>query len=96
MVSRIISKSEINLFIPSICRHKYWTDDPAAEAEHESKRLFERVIEAHIHLDDGDVWPLDAARFVICAGPESGHVASLAGIGTGSGVLSVPLPVEPR
>ncbi len=58
--------------------------------------MFNRVIEAHIHLDDGDVWPVDAAQFVICAGPESGHVAALAGIGVGEGILSVPLPVEPR
>ncbi|XP_023168211.2 FAD-dependent oxidoreductase domain-containing protein 1 [Drosophila hydei] len=33
---------------------------------------------------------------VLAAGAHSGHVARLANIGTGKGLLSVPLPVEPR
>jgi len=33
---------------------------------------------------------------VIAAGYESGRIAKLAGIGGGSGVLNVPLPVEPK
>ncbi|CAG2257380.1 FOXRED1 [Mytilus edulis] len=31
-----------------------------------------------------------------CAGPWAGEIAEMAGIGTGQGGLSVPLPVEPR
>ena len=54
------------------------------------------VSEVQIYLHDGDVWPVTAAEFVIAAGPQSGHIAYLAGIGSGKGVLSVPLPVEPR
>jgi len=42
------------------------------------------------------VWPVNASQFVICAGGFSGHVANLAGIGCGGGILSIPLPVEPR
>ena len=30
------------------------------------------------------------------AGPQSGHVANMFGIGLGSGLLRIPLPVEPR
>ena len=36
------------------------------------------------------------ACLVNCAGPWSGQVGALAGIGTGEGALSVPIPVEPR
>ncbi len=81
--------------LPSCLRWKY-EDTPQDEAEDEKKRMWNRAIEAHIHLDDGDVWPLNSCMFVICAGPESGHVATLAGIGVNEGVLSIPLPVEPR
>ncbi len=74
-----------------------YKDNPQDESEDEANRMWNRVIEAHIHLDDGDVWPVDACNFVICAGPESGHVATLAGIGvTPTGELSMPLPVAPR
>ena len=55
-----------------------------------------RVSEAHIYMHDGDVWPVTSSEFVIAGGPQSGHLAYLAGIGSGKGVLSVPLPVEPR
>lgn len=33
---------------------------------------------------------------IIAAGYESGRVSKLAGIGTGSGILSYAVPVEPR
>jgi FAD-dependent oxidoreductase domain-containing protein 1 len=33
---------------------------------------------------------------IIAAGPYSAKVARMAGIGTGNGMLSIPLPVEPR
>ena len=53
------------------------------EAEDEEKRKLNRACEAHIYLEDGDVWPVTASQFVICAGPQSGHIAYLAGIGSG-------------
>lgn len=56
---------------------------PEMEDEDEEKRKSNRVTEAHIYLEDGDVWPVTASQFVICAGPESGHIAHLAGIGSG-------------
>ena len=71
--------------------------DKGEEIQLEVDRIRDgRVSEAHIYLHDGDVWPVTAAEFVIAAGPQSGHMAYLAGIGSGKGVLSVPLPVEPR
>lgn len=67
------------------------------EIQLETERLKEgKVQEAHIYLHDGDVWPVTSCEFVIAGGPQSGHLAYLAGIGSGKGVLSVPLPVEPR
>jgi len=67
------------------------------EIQLETERIKEgKVQEAHIYLHDGDVWPVTSCEFVIAGGPQSGHLAYLAGIGSGKGVLSVPLPVEPR
>lgn len=39
---------------------------------------------------------IDFCIAIIAAGPFSGQVAEYADIGTGEGILSVPLPVEPR
>lgn len=66
------------------------------EAIDEKLRLKNQLIEVHVHLPDGDVFPINAPRFVIAAGADSGHVANLCGIGCGDGILQVPLPVEPR
>ncbi len=49
-------------------RKYYEGEERAAEAD----RLKERITEAHIYLHDGDVWPVDAAEFIIAAGPQSG------------------------
>jgi hypothetical protein len=51
---------------------KLYQDTPEDEAEDEMKRRQNRVMEAHIQLADGDVWPLNSSAFVIAAGPESG------------------------
>ena len=79
-----------------INRDKIYQDNMEDELEDEWKRLSNRVIECHIHLPDGDVWPIDACKFIIAAGPQSGHVANMAGIGCGPDLMRVPLPVEPR
>ena len=49
-----------------------------------------------VKLENEDIQPLKGAIFVNAAGPWAGEVARMAGIGTGPGALSVPLPVEPR
>lgn len=51
---------------------------------------------AIIKLKDGSEYAINFAIVVIAAGGYSGEVAKLAGIGTGTGDLSIPLPVEPR
>lgn len=45
---------------------------------------------------DGRQRTLEFGQCVVAAGYESGRIASLAGIGTGKGILSHPLPVEPK
>lgn len=47
------------------------------EAEDEFDRVHNLPIEVHVHLPDGDVFPINAPRFVIAAGANSGHVAKL-------------------
>lgn len=49
-----------------------------------------------IQTSDGKQRSIQYSQCVIAAGPNSGEVARLARIGTGKGVLSIPLPVEPR
>lgn len=87
-------KGEVYNMAHKINEDKYYTD--ADEMEDEYKRIENRCVEAHVHLPDGDVWPIIAPRFVIAAGCESGHIAQLAGLGHGRDILSIPLPVEPR
>ena len=76
-----------------------WTEETytkEAEALDEQRRLLKRSYEVHVHLPDGDIFPITSSLFVIAAGPQSGHVANMFGIGLQKGLLSVPLPVEPR
>ena len=75
-------------------KEEEWTKE--AEADDEYKRLENRAIEVHVHLPDGDIFPITSSVFVIAAGPQSGHIANMFGIGKGPGLLTVPLPVEPR
>ncbi|XP_051161150.1 FAD-dependent oxidoreductase domain-containing protein 1-like isoform X1 [Leptopilina boulardi] len=49
-----------------------------------------------IQTSDGKQRKIQYSQCVIAAGPNSGEIAKMARIGSGPGVLSVPLPVEPR
>ncbi|XP_071450604.1 FAD-dependent oxidoreductase domain-containing protein 1-like [Hetaerina americana] len=49
-----------------------------------------------IKTQDGRIHAIKFAIAVIAAGPESGKVAAMARVGQGKGLLSLPLPVEPR
>ncbi|XP_042899446.1 FAD-dependent oxidoreductase domain-containing protein 1 isoform X2 [Parasteatoda tepidariorum] len=50
----------------------------------------------YIKDDEGEVHCVEFAFLIIAGGPFSSEVAKLLHIGTGPGMLSVPLPVEPR
>lgn len=73
----------------------------------ESASIAENITELHstsynalekaiIRTKDGSLQTVKFAICVIAAGANSGHVARLANIGVGQGILSVPLPVVPR
>ena len=49
-----------------------------------------------IRHEDGKIYPMRFAVVINCAGPWSGEVGRMAGIGTGDGVMRFPIPVEPR
>lgn len=49
-----------------------------------------------VKLSTGEVKRITFATCIIAAGAWSGHLAKLLKIGSGPGMLSVPLPVEPR
>ena len=66
------------------------------EISEELRRFQNRIAEVHVHLPDGDVFPITSGAFIIAAGPQSGHIANMASIGCGPDLLKVPLPVEPR
>lgn len=72
------------------------TGEEIDERQDEIERVQNPVREAHIHLPDGDVWPLRAGRFVLCGGHQNGHLGRLCGFGIGKEELIAILPVEPR
>jgi FAD-dependent oxidoreductase domain-containing protein 1 len=45
---------------------------------------------------NGEIRSVKFGIVIIAAGPFSAKVARMARIGTGNGMLSIPLPVEPR
>jgi len=49
-----------------------------------------------VKTPEGKLKPLDFTHCVVATGYESRKVAGMAGIGTGKGILSCPLPVEPK
>ncbi|KAJ8958813.1 hypothetical protein NQ318_019573 [Aromia moschata] len=57
---------------------------------------YEGLNEVVVKLPDGEHKSIQFAFCIIAAGGESGEVAQLARIGTGQGMLSIPLPVEKR
>ncbi|EFA03961.2 FAD-dependent oxidoreductase domain-containing protein 1 [Tribolium castaneum] len=57
---------------------------------------YEAVQEAVIKLPDGQHKTMEFAFCIIAAGTETLELSQLARIGTGSGMLSIPLPIEKR
>lgn len=49
-----------------------------------------------VKMANGEIRTIKFAICVMAAGAQSGKLARLANIGTGKGLLSIPLPVEPR
>lgn len=57
---------------------------------------YEALDKVLVKMPDGEVRSIKFAICVLAAGAYSGDVARMARIGMGKGMLSVPLPVEPR
>lgn len=57
---------------------------------------YEGLDKVQVRLPNGEMKTIKFATAIIAAGAQSGEVAKLARIGRGKGMLSVPLPVEPR
>lgn len=54
------------------------------------------IILFQVRTKSGEVRSVKFGIVIIAAGPFSAEVARMARIGTGKGILSIPLPVEPR
>lgn len=57
---------------------------------------YDGIERAIVKMPDGSVEPIKFGLCIIAAGAQSGKVAELARIGRGPGVLTIPLPIEPR
>lgn len=57
---------------------------------------FKRAKTLYVTTKDGKVRPITFSVCIIAAGAQSGKIAEMANIGTGQGLLSIALPVEPR
>lgn len=57
---------------------------------------FEGLEKVQVRLPGGEVKTIKFSQVIVAAGARSGDVARMARIGTGNGLLSIPLPVEPR
>lgn len=58
--------------------------------------VYEGINEVVVELPNGEHRPIKFAYCVIAAGGDSGEVGKLARIGSGEGMLSIPIPVEKR
>lgn len=57
---------------------------------------FERINKVVYKTPDNEEFSVKFAACVLAAGDNSGGIAKLAKIGTGEGLLSIPLPIEKR
>ncbi|XP_067139915.1 FAD-dependent oxidoreductase domain-containing protein 1 isoform X2 [Centruroides vittatus] len=63
---------------------------------HEGEEPLVTVNYLLVKTDDGEIREVEFSILVIAAGPSSGEIAKMLGIGTGKGILQFPLPVQPR
>lgn len=70
------------------------TTTVVAGTDHEDLHIAPRSV--LVRTKSGELKSIFYSHLVIAAGHESGAIADMARIGRGKGILSVPLPVEPR
>lgn len=66
------------------------------DADQEDGEPYRPVNHALVRMPDGEMRKVTFSILVVAAGPHSGEVAKLLRIGSGTGLLEKPLPVEPR
>lgn len=69
---------------------------PDLQVEGVEYGTYESVDRAIVKMPDGSVEPIKFGMCVIAGGANSGKIGQMARIGNGPGVLSIPLPIEPR
>lgn len=57
---------------------------------------YQKLYKVIYKTDDGEIHNIQFAMCVLAAGAQSGRLARMANIGTGPGLLNIPLPIEPR
>jgi FAD-dependent oxidoreductase domain-containing protein 1 len=62
----------------------------------EEGEIHEQVDRVIVRTPTGELKNIKFAMVILAGGHESGKIAEMARIGRGTGILSVPLPVEPR
>ncbi|XP_025152533.1 FAD-dependent oxidoreductase domain-containing protein 1-like isoform X2 [Harpegnathos saltator] len=75
---------------------KAFQSEEISEAYDSNMDTIERLKKVIIKTNDGDIREIEFSVCVIAAGAFSGEIAELANIGTGKGIMSVPLPVVPK
>ncbi|CAH0389591.1 unnamed protein product [Bemisia tabaci] len=75
--------------------HFQFDEQVIAECHHTGER-HPALEKAYIKIGPDEIKEVQFAICVICAGPESGRLAKLAGVGSGAGVRSIELPIVPR
>lgn len=57
---------------------------------------YERINRIIYKTEDQEEFTLKFAICVLAAGENSGHIATMGKVGTGDGILGIPLPIEQR
>ncbi|XP_063702521.1 FAD-dependent oxidoreductase domain-containing protein 1-like [Culicoides brevitarsis] len=70
--------------------------DETTMSPHDDFGHLQKLDKAIVKMPNGEIRTIKFAICVLAAGAQSGKIAKMANIGTGRGVLNVPLPVEPR
>ncbi|EFO93823.1 hypothetical protein CRE_12628 [Caenorhabditis remanei] len=74
--------------------HAFGDDATADENKLRAQRISGVLVRPQ--MNDASARPIRAHLIVNAAGPWAGQVAKLAGIGKGTGLLAVPVPIQPR
>ncbi|CAB3405883.1 unnamed protein product [Caenorhabditis bovis] len=85
-------KFERNRGTPEV--HAMGDDETADENKLRNQRISGVIVRPQ--MNDASARPILAHLIVNAAGPWAGEIARMAGIGKGTGILAVPVPVKPR